>query len=68
MNALNPVQLQPIVEAIVEHEPDTTEGEARRRVAELFDLVGIPADGQIIIHTIQRRDETTRGDCHGSGM
>lgn len=46
MNALNPVYTvgSQIVEAIVEHEPDTTEKEARRRVAELFDLVGIPAE------------------------
>ncbi len=46
MNALNPVYTvgSQIIEAIVEHEPETTEEEARRRVAELFDLVGIPAD------------------------
>ncbi len=46
MNALNPVYTvgSQIVEAIVEHEPDTTEEEARRRVGELFEMVGIPAE------------------------
>ncbi|MCR4427135.1 MAG: ABC transporter ATP-binding protein [Firmicutes bacterium] len=46
MNALNPVYTvgNQIVEAIVTHEPETTETQARDRVAELFDLVGIPRD------------------------
>ncbi len=43
MNALNPVYRvgDQIVEAILTHEPKMTEDEARKRVAELFELVGL---------------------------
>ncbi len=46
MNSLNPVYRvgNQIVEAIVTHEPGTSEGEARERVASLFEVVGIPKD------------------------
>ena len=46
MNALNPVYTvgNQIIEAIVTHEPNTTEAEARSRVEELFALVGIPKE------------------------
>lgn len=46
MNALNPVYTvgNQIIEAIVTHEPNTTEAEARSRVEELFALVGIPRE------------------------
>jgi peptide/nickel transport system ATP-binding protein len=44
MNALNPVHRvgAQIVEVITRHEPTVSREDARRRVAELFDLVGIP--------------------------
>jgi peptide/nickel transport system ATP-binding protein len=44
MNALNPVQRveDQIVEAICSHQPDLNRRQARLKVAELFDLVGIP--------------------------
>ncbi|MEW6227724.1 MAG: ABC transporter ATP-binding protein [Bacillota bacterium] len=46
MNSLNPVYRvgNQIVEAIVTHEPETSEEEARGRVASLFELVGIPKE------------------------
>ena len=46
MNALNPVYTvgNQIIEAIVTHEPNTTEAEARSRAEELFALVGIPKE------------------------
>ncbi|MCR4402799.1 MAG: ABC transporter ATP-binding protein [Firmicutes bacterium] len=46
MNSLNPVYRvgNQIVEAIVTHEPDTTEEEAWERVGSLFELVGIPKE------------------------
>ncbi len=46
MNSLNPVYRvgNQIVEAIVTHEPETSEREARERVASLFELVGIPKE------------------------
>jgi peptide/nickel transport system ATP-binding protein len=45
MNSLNPLQRveDQILEAIWTHAPQTTTEEARSRVAELFDQVGIPA-------------------------
>ena len=46
MNSLNPVYSvgNQIVEAIVTHEPETDEDEARERVKSLFELVGIPKE------------------------
>ncbi|HHY32723.1 MAG TPA: ABC transporter ATP-binding protein [Firmicutes bacterium] len=46
MNSLNPVYRvgNQIVEAIVTHEPETSEEEAWSRVASLFELVGIPKE------------------------
>lgn len=43
MNALNPVYTveTQIIEAIKEHEPETTKQEAEERVAKLFELVGL---------------------------
>jgi peptide/nickel transport system ATP-binding protein len=45
MNALNPVQRvgAQVLEAITHHEENTTLNEARERVRELFELVGIPS-------------------------
>jgi oligopeptide/dipeptide ABC transporter ATP-binding protein len=45
MNALNPVQRvgSQLLEAILHHEAGTSPAEGRRRVEELFELVGIPA-------------------------
>ncbi|RJQ74943.1 MAG: ABC transporter ATP-binding protein [Desulfobacteraceae bacterium] len=44
MNALNPIQRvgSQIIECIRVHEPQTSEKEARRRVAELYELLAIP--------------------------
>jgi len=44
MNALNPVKTtgSQILEAILHHEPQTSSAEGRRRVMELFEMVGIP--------------------------
>jgi len=46
MNALNPVQRvdKQILEAIITHEPTLGKVEARKRVRELFRLVGLPAE------------------------
>lgn len=46
MNSLNPVYRvgNQIVEAIVTHEPETSEEEAWARVGSLFELVGIPKE------------------------
>lgn len=46
MNALNPVQRvgAQMVEAILEHQPDVSKEEARKRVEALYQLVGMPAD------------------------
>ena len=46
MNSLNPVYSvgNQIIEAILTHEPETSEEEARERVKSLFELVGIPAE------------------------
>jgi len=46
MNALNPVQRigEQIVEPIHLHEPETSDGEAHARAAELLEAVGIPGD------------------------
>lgn len=46
MNSLNPVYSvgNQIVEAIVTHEPETSEDKARERVKSLFELVGIPEE------------------------
>ena len=46
MNALNPVHTigAQILEPIELHEPDTAKAEARTRVTELLEAVGIPAD------------------------
>lgn len=46
MNSLNPVYRvsDQIVEAITTHEPEVTEDEARERVANLFEMVGLARD------------------------
>ncbi len=46
MNALNPVQrvVDQMLEAILAHRPATPRDQALARVAELFELVGLPAD------------------------
>jgi len=46
MNALNPVKTieSQILEAISQHEPQTSKGDARRRVLELLDMVGISSN------------------------
>ncbi|HXL05219.1 MAG TPA: ABC transporter ATP-binding protein [Bacillota bacterium] len=46
MNSLNPVYSvgNQIIEAIVTHEPETSEEEARDRAESLFELVGIPKE------------------------
>lgn len=46
MNALNPVKTieSQVLEAILQHEPQTSKGGARRRVRELLDRVGISSN------------------------